>query len=132
MHGTRAEALRLAQKIRKGMKNIKAVEVALAPPFTALGTVAEATKGAGGTGPRLAAQNVHWEEKGAFTGEVSPKMLRETGCRFVNIGNSERRHLFHESDPMVARKIISALRWGLLPILCVGETLKERRSGAAR
>jgi len=132
MNGSHAEALRLAQKIRKGMKNIKAVEVALAPPFTALGTVVEVTKGAGGAGLWLAAQNVHWEEKGAFTGEISPKMLRETGCRFVIIGHSERRHLFHESDSMVARKIISALHWGLLPILCVGETLKERRSGSAR
>ena len=129
MHGTRAEALKLSRRVRMGLKPHRAVEVALAPPFTALPTVAEVARGGGF---RLAAQNVHWEEKGAFTGEVSPKMLKEIGCRFVIIGHSERRHLFNESYRWVARKVNSALNAGLLPILYVGETLKERQSGSAR
>lgn len=129
MHGTGAEALKLARRVRMGLKPHRVVEVALAPPFTALSTVAEVARGGGF---RLAAQNVHWEEKGAFTGEVSPKMLKEIGCRFVIIGHSERRHLFNESDQWIARKVNSALNSGLLPILCVGETLKERLGGSAR
>ncbi|MFQ5849253.1 MAG: triose-phosphate isomerase [Candidatus Binatia bacterium] len=131
MHGTRAEALNLARQIRNAMRDLKHVhhvhvEVALAPPFTALGTVGGAIIG---KGILLAAQNVHWEEEGAFTGEISPRMLREVGCSFVMIGHSERRHLFNESDQMVAKKLLALLRAGLSPILCVGETLEERRRG---
>jgi len=129
MNGTRADALRLARGIYHGMKNLHRVEVVLAPPFTALATVAGVTRK---TKIRLAAQNVHWEESGAFTGEISPKMLKESGCQYVIIGHSERRHIFLESDLMVARKILAALNTGLLPILCVGETLKERQNGKMR
>ncbi len=126
MHGTRIEALALARQIRKGLKNIRSVEVALAPPFTSLTTVTEALKE---SAIGLAGQNVHWEEEGAFTGEISPKMLRDLGCGFVIIGHSERRRHFNESDPTVAKKILASLRFGLRPILCVGETWQERRRG---
>ncbi len=129
MNGTKADALWLARGITNGMKNLHRVEVILAPPFTALATVAGITAK---TKIRLAAQNIHWEESGAFTGEISPKMLKESGCQYVIIGHSERRHLFLESDLMVARKILAALNTGLLPILCVGETLKERQNGKMR
>jgi len=91
MHGTRAEAQILARRIHNGIKDLTHVEVGIAPSFTALATVADVLRGGE---IQLVAQNVHWEEKGAFTGEISPKMLRETGCTFVMIGHSERRHLF--------------------------------------
>jgi triosephosphate isomerase len=129
MHGTRIEAQTLARQIYNGVNDLKHVEVALAPPFTALATVADELRG---SELRLAAQNVHWEEEGAFTGEISPKMLREIGCTFVLIGHSERRHLFDENDQMVAKKMLALLRAGLLPILCVGETLQERKKGMTR
>ncbi len=126
MNGTAAESLRLARGVYRGMKNVRRVEVVLTPPFTALATVAGITKT---SKIRLAAQNVHWAESGAFTGEISPKMIKESGCKYVIIGHSERRHIFLESDVMVAKKILAALNTALLPILCVGETLKERKNG---
>ena len=129
MHGTQTEASLLARQIRKGLKAVKGVEVALAPPFTALVTVGEALRT---SSIRLAAQNLHWETEGAFTGEISPKMLRELGCRFVIIGHSERRRLFNEDDQTVAKKLIASLSAGLSPILCVGETLQERRNGETK
>ncbi len=129
MHGTQTEASLLARQIRKGLKSVKGVEVALAPPFTALVTVGEAIRK---SSIRLAAQNLHWETEGAFTGEISSKMLRELGCRFVIIGHSERRRLFNEDNQTVAKKLIASLRAGLSPILCVGETLQERRTGETK
>jgi len=126
MYGTESEAGALTRNIRKGLKKLRAVEVAVAPPLTSLQT---ARRAAQGSRIQLAAQNVHWETEGAFTGEVSPRMLREAGCRFVIVGHSERRRLFHESDQMIAQKLLASLREGLKPILCVGETLQERRKG---
>lgn len=126
MHGTESEASTLARQIRRGMRALHGVEVVLAPPFTALTAVQKVIKG---SSVHLAAQDVHWEIEGAFTGEVSPKMLKEAGCRFVIIGHSERRHLFHESDQTVAKKMLAALGAGIQPILCVGETWEERRKG---
>jgi triosephosphate isomerase len=102
------------------------VQVAVAPPFTALVAVAEETRG---TGIELAAQNVHWEPQGAFTGEVSPPMLADLGVRHVIVGHSERRQLFGETDAGVQKKAAAVLRAGMLPIVCVGETLAEREAG---
>src|SRR5262245_49749505 len=100
------------------------VEVALAPPFPALGDVAGVLRQ---SAVKLAAQNCHWADSGAFTGEVSAPMLGEIGCRFAIVGHSERRHIFGESDDMIARKVAAVLGHGMRPILCVGETLEERR-----
>lgn len=126
MHGTQATARELAQSIRDGLKRPRGVELVVCPPFTAIGTVAEVLKG---SAVGLGAQNCHWEVQGAFTGEVSPSMLAELGCRWVILGHSERRHLFRETDEEINRKVAAALRHGLRPVLCVGETSDERRQG---
>ncbi|MEQ9619724.1 MAG: triose-phosphate isomerase [Deltaproteobacteria bacterium] len=102
------------------------VDVILAPPYTALGAVAGALEG---TGIMLGAQNVFWEEKGAFTGEISPGMLADSGCTWVIIGHSERRNVLNETDEMVRRKIEASLKGGLNVIVCVGESLEERHGG---
>jgi len=126
MHGTQAECLALARNVADALgAEPGRATVALAPPFTSLAAIGAALSD---TQLLLAAQNCHWEDSGAFTGEVSPLMLRDTGCRFVIIGHSERRHVFHEDDKTIARKLSATLRHGLRPILCVGETLAERRS----
>jgi triosephosphate isomerase (TIM) len=125
MHGTLAEAAALARGVLNGARDIDGVELAVAPPFTALSTVAAITRDSALT---LAAQNVHWEMRGAFTGEISPEMVRELGCRYAIVGHSERRHIFHESDAMVAKRVAAAAAAGLRPILCVGETLDERQA----
>jgi triosephosphate isomerase len=114
----------LARAVRAGAAGD--AEVVLAPPFTALVGVAEALKG---SAVALAAQNMHWEGQGAFTGEVSPVMLRDAGCSHVILGHSERRQLFGETDEGVARKAVAALAHGLTPVVCIGETLAERESG---
>jgi len=116
----------LVEGIKAGVADIRGREVLVAPPFTALETVARLLYG---SPILLAAQNLHWEAKGAFTGEVSAPMLRELGCTHAIIGHSERRQLFGETDESVNRKVASALAHGLTPILCVGETLAERESG---
>ena len=126
MHGTLTGARELAQSIRDGLKRPRGVEVVICPPFTALASVAEVLAG---SAVGVGAQNCHWEAEGAFTGEISPPMLAELGCRLVLIGHSERRHVLHESDGEINRKVAAALRHGLKPVLCVGETAEERRQG---
>jgi len=123
MNGTQAEAAALARAVVEGADETGGVELVLAPPFTALSTVAAVVKE---TSVGLGAQNIHWETSGAFTGEVSPKMVRELGCDYVIIGHSERRHIFRETDPMIGKKLAAALSADLAPIVCVGETLQER------
>jgi len=102
------------------------VEVVVCPPFTALAPVAEALKG---SSIALGAQNMHWEKQGAYTGEISPLMLREIGCKYVILGHSERRQYFGETDDSVNKKVKAALAHGLIPIICVGETLDQRAAG---
>ena len=104
----------------------KGVEVAVAPPFTALNAAALALQG---SSISVAAQDVFWAESGAFTGEISPKMLANAGCRFGIIGHSERRQYFHEMDDSVNKKTAALLKEGLVPIVCFGETLAERQGG---
>jgi triosephosphate isomerase len=123
MNKTVGEALDLIRELKTAISGVKGVEVAVAPPFTALDAV---HKELGGSSIRLAAQNLHWEEKGAFTGEISPLMLKEVGCQYVIIGHSERRQFFGESDETANRRIKAALAQGLKVIFCIGETLKER------
>ncbi|HLA76394.1 MAG TPA: triose-phosphate isomerase [Vicinamibacteria bacterium] len=124
MYKTAAEAVALAAELREGSRR-QGVEVLVAPPFTALAAVAQAIRG---SHLLLAAQNVHWENEGAFTGEVSPRMLADAGCTHVILGHSERRQLFAETDEAVAKKAKAALAHSLTPIVCVGETLAERES----
>jgi triosephosphate isomerase len=121
MFKTVAEAKALAEEVRAGAQG--GPEVALCPPFTALSAVAEVLRG---SPVLLGAQNMHAEDEGAFTGEVSPRMLRDVGCTHVVLGHSERRQLFGETDENVGRKALAAFRHGLTPIVCVGETLAER------
>ncbi|HVB98457.1 MAG TPA: triose-phosphate isomerase [Candidatus Dormibacteraeota bacterium] len=101
-------------------------QVVVAPPFTAIAAAVEATRG---SSVSVGAQDLHWEPKGAFTGEISAGMLVEAGCRFVIIGHSERREHFGETDEIVARKLRAALDAGLGPIICVGESLAQREQG---
>ncbi len=123
MNNTVGEALDLVRKLKKAVSDVKGVEVGVAPPFTALYAVHKELEG---TSIQLAGQNLYWEEKGAFTGEISPLMLKESGCQYVIIGHSERRQFFGESDETVNRRIKAALAHGLRVIFCVGETLRER------
>jgi triosephosphate isomerase len=128
MHKTASEAAAFVQRLSDTLPRTDQVEIAVAPPFTALHAVAQAL----GSSPRvlLAAQNLFWEDNGPFTGEVSAPMLKDLGCRFVIVGHSERRQHFGERDDGINKKVHAALRHGLHPILCVGETLAERESEA--
>ncbi|MEW6429755.1 MAG: triose-phosphate isomerase [Thermodesulfobacteriota bacterium] len=127
MHTTLAEAASLASAVARACEGRTDRQVMLAPPFTHLATVAAAVAG---SPVLLAGQNVAWEEKGAFTGEISPVMLRELGCAMAIVGHSERRQIFGESDGMINRRLLGTLRFGLAPVLCVGETLEEREAGS--
>ncbi len=123
MHGTLAQAIELATAVRDGLRGSESPEVVLCPPFTALRSVGEAIQG----GPvQLGAQDVHWEEQGAHTGEISAAMLRDLGCRYVIVGHSERRAASYDTDESVNRKATAALEAGLRPIVCVGETWEQR------
>ncbi|HID89542.1 MAG TPA: triose-phosphate isomerase [Anaerolineales bacterium] len=125
MHKTVEEAIVLAVELRTLLEGIDGIDVAVCPPFPALESVRRTLDGSPiGVG----AQNMHWEEEGAFTGEVSPRMLVGL-CDYVIIGHSERRTLFGETDEMVNRKLRAALAHGLTPIVCVGENLEQNRSG---
>jgi triosephosphate isomerase len=108
------------------VSGVEDVDVVIAPPFVSL---MPASRALAGSTVALAAQNMHWEDSGAYTGEVSPVMLRDIGCRYVILGHSERRQFFGEGDGEVSRKVAAALREGIIPILCVGETLGERDYG---
>ncbi|KAF0155150.1 MAG: triosephosphate isomerase (TIM) [Syntrophaceae bacterium] len=129
MHNTISESVALAYAIKEGTTGLKNGEVIVAPPFTALHSVGEAIKG---STVALAAQNMYYEDKGAFTGEVSPSMLADAGCKYVIIGHSERRKYFNESDENVNLKVMKALATGLKPIVCVGETDGERNKGVTQ
>ena len=125
MNKTAAEARRLVTEQLPALQAVKNVQRVLCPPFPALMTVAELLAG---TDIGLGAQNLHWEASGAFTGEVSPQMVREF-CQYVIIGHSERRTYFGETDQTVNRRIKAALGIGLIPIVCIGETLAENEAG---
>ncbi|HET9599013.1 MAG TPA: triose-phosphate isomerase [Anaeromyxobacteraceae bacterium] len=126
MFKTRGEAQELVRALAPLVAGAGEVQVAVAPPFTALAAAAEALSG---TRIQLAAQNCHFEAQGAFTGEVSPQMLKDAGVQHCIVGHSERRQLFGETDEGVRKKAAALLKVGILPIVCVGETLQERESG---
>ena len=123
MFKTQAETRAFFDAFKPLVSASKHCDIILAPPFTALAAAVEATRG---TAIGIAAQNMHWEKEGAFTGEISARMLVEVGCRGVIIGHSERRQYFGETDETVNRRTKAALEAGLTPIVCVGETLAER------
>jgi len=125
MHKTVEEAVALIRELRAALDGLAGCDVAVCPPFPALAAARNALVG---SAIGLGAQNMHWEEQGAFTGEVSPRMLQGL-CDYVIVGHSERRNLFGETDEMANRKLHAALAHGLKPILCVGENLPQNRAG---
>ena len=125
MNKTPSEAVELVNQLKPLVKDAEA-EVVVCPPFVCLPAVAQALEG---SNIALGAQNMHFEEKGAFTGEIAPGMLKEIGVKFVIIGHSERRQYFAETDETVNKKVHAAFAHDLTPIVCVGETLEEREQG---
>jgi triosephosphate isomerase len=123
LHKTLTEALKLVNDLKMEVEEITDTEIVVAPVFTALAKVADALAG---SNIQLAAQNCYPETNGAFTGEVSPPLLRDAGCRYVIVGHSERRQIFAEQDDFINRKLHSVLDAGMRAILCIGETLEER------
>ncbi len=126
MYKTIPEAIELAQDLVKLVTTEPKADVMIAPAFAALYPVSQAIKN---SPIALGSQNMHWEQEGAYTGEISPPMLVASGCKYVIIGHSERRQYFGETDEAINKKIASAARYNLIPILCVGETDEEREGG---
>ena len=123
MYKTVHDAVLFVKELKNVVKDVIDVEIVVAPPFTAIHAVAEAARN---TNIGVAAQDVYWEREGAFTGEISPGMIKEAGAEYVIVGHSERRRLFGETDAIVNRKVIAAIAGALTPIVCIGETLEER------
>lgn len=123
MYKTTQEAKALVEGLASRVGKLTDREVVVCPPFTSLAVAAESIKG---SNLKLGAQNMYWEDKGAFTGEIAPGMLKDAGCVYVIIGHSERRQYFGETDGTVNKKTKKAFQSGLLPIVCIGETLAER------
>lgn len=127
MNESVTDSLKLIAGLEYHLKGLYEADVVVAPPFTSLYSVSIAIQE---TSLLLGAQNVHWEDRGAFTGETSPLFLADLGCRFVIVGHSERRTLFSETDEMINKKVLAVARNAMSPILCVGETLAERERNA--
>ena len=125
MNKNSAESVKLVSQLREMVSDVKEVEIVVAPPYTALGSVADAIKG---SNILLSAQNVFWEESGAFTGEVAPLMLKDIGCQYAIVGHSERRQYFGETNETVNKRLKAALKVSLTPIVCIGEVLEEREA----
>lgn len=128
LNNTRAQAKELAAGIVEQTREVTGVDIVLCPVYTSLGVVEQAIAG---SQVKLGAQDVYWQESGAFTGEVSSSLLKDAGCHYVIIGHSERRQYFNETNETVNQKVKAALAAGLTPIMCVGETLEEREAGQA-
>ncbi len=126
MNKTSSRAEELARSLRDKLRNRSHADIVVCPPFTSLEGVYKIVEG---SNIALGAQNLYWEEEGAYTGEVSAPMIKEAGCRYVIIGHSERRQYFGESNQTVNRKVKAALKFDLVPIVCVGERLEEREEG---
>ena len=126
MHKLIPEAIELVQIMKEASTELTEAEIVVIPPFTA---ISELSKTLAGSTVRLGSQNIFWEEQGAFTGEISPPMLKDAGCTYAVIGHSERRQYFGETNQTVNKKIRAALAHDLLPIMCIGESLEEREKG---
>ncbi len=126
MHKTGEEAVAYAKALKPLVADVASVDIMIAPPFTALGSVAAEIKG---TAIGLSAQNLDWHPEGAYTGEISAGMLTAAGCRYVIIGHSERRQYYGETDENINRKIQAATQAGLIPVFCIGETESQRDAG---
>lgn len=126
MNNSLAESVSLVDKLKVLARDVAGVEIVVAPPFTALFTTRDVIKG---SNIKLGAQNTFWEDRGAYTGEISPLMIADIGCEYVIIGHSERREYFKESDEIVNKKIKSTIRNKLKAVMCVGESLKNREEG---
>ncbi|MDQ1318090.1 MAG: Triosephosphate isomerase [Candidatus Poribacteria bacterium] len=129
MNKTIGEAVDLVKALKAKVADVTDVEVIVAPTFTALYVVADVIKG---SNIKLSAQDMHWEKNGAFTGEISPLMLKDVGCQYVIIGHSERRLFFGETNETVNKKVKSAHEYSIIPIMCVGEKLEEREAGTMK
>ena len=127
MYKTQSETQAFLSAFAALIRDVNQCDIVIAPPYTALRAAVEAARG---TQIAIGAQDVFWEKEGAFTGEVSPQMLVEIGCRYVIIGHSERRQFFGETDETVSKKTKTAIAAGLVPIVCIGEMLHHRESGA--
>jgi len=126
MYKTLKEGQELVVALRRELYQIENIDIVVCPPFTSLSYLADALET---SNIMIGAQDVYWQEEGAFTGEVSAVMLKDAGCKYVIIGHSERRQFFGETNQTVNNKLRAALKQGLTPIVCVGETLKEREAG---
>ncbi len=126
MHKTIPEAVEMVKALKEESPQLTDAELVVIPPYTMLSEVKKVIEG---STVQLGAQNIFWEEKGAFTGEVSPPMLKDAGCQYVTIGHSERRQYFGETNETVNKKIKAALAHELTPIMCIGESLEEREKG---
>jgi len=129
MYKSSEEARILASDLKNRFAKVSGVKIVVCPPFTALPTIYTVIKN---SNLQLGAQNMHWEKEGAFTGEVSAEMLLAVGCRYVILGHSERRTYFSEDNQMINKKVKSAVKSGLVPIICVGEKLEEREKGKTK
>ena len=129
MNKTVDSAVSFIKEFKKLIKNGKNAEIVICPPFTTLSELKKIIKN---SNIKLGAQNMHLEEHGAYTGEISPLMIKELGCEYVILGHSERRELFGEDDSIINQKVISALSHSLKPILCIGENLEQRISGKTK
>lgn len=128
MHKSISEALTTVASIKAGVHKATDCDIVICPPFTALAAVGQALEE---SSLELGAQDMHPDSEGAFTGEISPLMLKDVGCRYVILGHSERRIHFHETDSFVNQKVRTALKFSLVPIVCIGETLQEREAKKA-
>jgi triosephosphate isomerase len=126
MNKTVKEALELVKGLKKELEGVKDVDIVACPPFTVLSEVEKIIQG---TNIHLGAQNLYWEDSGAYTGEISAPFLKDTGCKYVIIGHSERRAYFNETNEGVNKKLKAALKHNLIPIVCVGESLEQREKG---
>ena len=125
MNNNNTESVELVSRLKEMVFDVEKVEIVVAPPYTALESVAASIKG---STIFLSAQNIFWEESGAFTGEISPAMLKDIGCQYTIIGHSERRQYFGETNETVNKRLKAALKASLTPIVCIGETLEEREA----